>query len=340
MTPAADDQVVVEMNDGSVIVADEIVSMSDEELRLKSGPLSDVTVKWLQVVSLRSPKIVRIELRDGTVLKGTISPERPGRVLVRVPAMLGDIRVILRRVASLNASEDVSTKYKGSLSLGTSVMDGNTQTKNVSLLGDFEAWSASQRLTLRARWNYAESSGAGLTARNTRGSIKYDYFIDDRWYAFTSAFLEEDIFQDLNLRTALSAGPGYQFVRPGDYPNDYLNGERWFNNVDFRGEFGLAFFDEDFRVGADRRYVSAKWSAHIDWEFLPNVSIFHRHQGFPSLEKLDDVFIRSEQGVRMQIFEGLVATLQVNWQWDNTPSPGFERSEYLYILGLGYSFRL
>ena len=33
-----------------------------------------------------------------------------------------------------------------------------------------------------------------------------------RFYWFASSYVESDHFQDLRLRTALSSGPGYQFV--------------------------------------------------------------------------------------------------------------------------------
>ena len=34
------------------------------------------------------------------------------------------------------------------------------------------------------------------------------------------------------------------------------------------------------------------------------------------------------------------STLQVNWRWDNTPSPGNKRSDTIFLLTLGYSFDL
>ena len=52
--------------------------------------------------------------------------------------------------------------------------------------------------------------------RNSRGTVKLDFFFTKRWYWFASAYFEQDTFQDLKLRTALATGPGYQFLDRGE----------------------------------------------------------------------------------------------------------------------------
>ena len=52
--------------------------------------------------------------------------------------------------------------------------------------------------------------------RNSRGTIKLDFFLTKLLYWFASAYFEQDTFQDLKLRTALATGPGYQLLDRGD----------------------------------------------------------------------------------------------------------------------------
>ena len=33
-------------------------------------------------------------------------------------------------------------------------------------------------------------------------------------------------------------------------------------------------------------------------------------------------------------------TFQVNWDWHNQPSPGFDRNDFVYIIGFGYNLDL
>ena len=57
----------------------------------------------------------------------------------------------------------------------------------------------------------------GRSSRGTRATIKLDFFITKRFFWFTSAYFENDRFQDLKLRTALASGPGYQWIDREDF---------------------------------------------------------------------------------------------------------------------------
>jgi hypothetical protein len=62
------------------------------------------------------------------------------------------------------------------------------------------------------------------------------------------------------------------------------------------------------------------------------------HEGYPSLDDREDVYILSQTGLRMTIVKNFVGTVQVNHRWDNTPKPTFDRLDTLYLWTLGYSF--
>ena len=130
--------------------------------------------------------------------------------------------MVLDRVVAINPPAVRHVTYRGSVNLGVNVQDGNTQTKNGNLNADFEARSKRQRLTAGTAYNYSEQGG-GITARNAKGRIKYDFFATDRLFVYSAVLLEADRFQDLNLRTAVSGGPGYQLIQAGDLEGDSLS---------------------------------------------------------------------------------------------------------------------
>jgi len=325
----------VELKDGSVVLG-EIVDMGGGTLTIKTafGIDETVKIKWEEVVEITTGHDHIFELADGSKIKGKIARSEGGKVFLTSGAIDGESGFQLASIQAVNPPEKKDVELVGNLNFGAAIADGNTQTKNAAFNGEAVAQSAKQRLTLRGSWNYSEDSVSGITARNTRGSLKYDYFITEKVFLFASAFFEEDQFQDLNLRTALSAGPGYQFVKKGDFEED------WLKDLEAYGEAGLAYFNEDFKTAPDNRYVAARWSFKADWPFNPQVALFHYHEGYPGLENARDLYIITEQGARLNIWAGFVATLQVNWRWDNTPSPGFERSDTLYLVTLGYQFNL
>jgi hypothetical protein len=98
--------------------------------------------------------------------------------------------------------------YTGAVQAGFSQTTGNSHLGNGSLLGELSAPNESLRVTILGRYIYGDNGG-NLIVRNSRGTIKLDFFLTKRLYWFASAYFERDTFQDLKLRTALSAGPGY-----------------------------------------------------------------------------------------------------------------------------------
>ncbi len=329
-SPVAADEIV--LKDGSRIQG-EIVKLVGGKLTVKTTFAGTVTVSWAEIVELETDKPLPFTLEKGTTLVGTATTMEDGALAINTEASPDPIRIGLADVTAINpppAKPPVT--YRGLLSLGGSVNDGNTRTKSLSTNGEFEARSKRQRFTMSAAYNYAEDDD-GLRARNARLSSKYDFFPTDRFYLFTSVLFEGDEFQDLNLRSAISAGPGYQFIDTDDFSSDY------FREMQLSAEAGIAYFNEDFETAEDEDYVSARWSVKFDWAVLPDrLALFHVHEGFPGLEDIKDLYIRSEQGVRITLIENLFATFQVNWRWDNTPAANTRRSDTTYIASIGYKF--
>jgi hypothetical protein len=48
--------------------------------------------------------------------------------------------------------------------------------------------------------------------------------------------------------------------------------------------------------------------------------------------------VTSQQGIRMNIWEDLITTFQVNWRYDNSPAPETKKADTQYILSLGFVF--
>jgi putative salt-induced outer membrane protein YdiY len=327
---AAADEVV--LKDGNRIIG-EVVDLVEGTLTFKVGFAADLKIKWSEVKSLRTDKPLPFHLEKGSKLQGKTIINDDGSTSIQLEERQTSEALNLEQVVSINPPFKPEVTYKGFVQAGGTITDGNTQTRSGAINGEFEARTQRQRFTLGGAYNYAEDEDA-VTARNARGFIKYDFFVTKRFYLFSSAFFEGDSFQDLNLRTALSAGPGYQFIDIGDFEAVCLS------KMQLSAEAGLSYFNEDFDGDDDdQSYVAARWSVKWDWPVMPDkIIIFHLHEGFPGLENGDDLYIRSEQGVRFIIVKNFFAAFQVNWRWDNTPADDNERSDTTYLASLGYNF--
>jgi len=235
-------------------------------------------------------------------------------------------------VKSINPITQPPVVYAGNLQGGYSQASGNSHVRNASLIGEFAGRSESLRLTLLGRFIYSDDSGQ-LLVRNSRGTIKLDFFITKKIYWFASSYFEQDTFQDLKLRTALSSGPGYQFFDKGDSDSPLLK------DLTLYAEAGLAYFNEDFRTASDKTSFRGRWAIKFNWPFLDEkITLYHFQEGFPSFQDTNDIYITADTGVRFKIINGFVSSFQWTIRYNSRPAAGTRDTDNLYLLTLGYVF--
>lgn len=319
---ATPDEIV--LNDGSRLLG-RISSMGDGVLKVDTPYAGTLSVKFENIRTIVSGGTHTFQLSDGSRHVGRPRLTEDGRIQLDTE-LSGTIPVRLGDVTAINPPPPVGVTHKGNITIGGRITDGNTRTKSASAQANYEARGDRHRLTIRGDWNYEENRG-DITARNASGAIKYDFFATERLFAYVNATFQGDDLADLNLRSTLGAGVGYQFV-----DND---------RVQYYEEAGISFFDEDFDLGSDDRYTAVRVAGKFDWIAVPDrMTVFHIHEILPGLEDQDDVFVDTQTGTRLNLIDNFYASFQVNWTWDNTPAAGARRSDTEYIWGLGYSFSL
>jgi len=329
--PAQD---VVSLKDGSVIHG-EVVEMTGGMLLIKNALAGDVIkVKWAEVSTIAVSHPIPFHLKEGTVLVGTAEEADPGMIRLKAGLTGSTMTLPMDAVTQVNPIIQSPVIYKGSINAGYSQSTGNSHLRNVSVIGDLVARSEQLRLTLLGRYVYGDNSG-NLQVRNGRGTIKLDFFITKRFFWFASAYVENDYLQNLKLRTAISSGPGYQFIERGDF-----NGI--FKDMTFYAEAGPAYFNEDYRdnsVTGDRASFRARVAMKWDWPlFDGRVTLYHYNEIFPSVQNASDFFFTMDNGIRTKILAGLASGFQVTTRYNNRPPAGTGDTDNLYLLTLGYAF--
>ena len=294
------------LKDGSQLYV-EILEMTEGFIKVKTlfHDGDPIKIKWSEVVGLTSEEPVTVVLNSGTILQGKPTMLGPGTLGIQTDILTEPIPVAVESVMAVNPPIKKAVVYTGNINFGASKITGNTKLQNYSFLGELIARSERLRLSLLGRYLYGEN-GNRLVARNAFGTIKLDFFVTKRFYWNAGALFEQDTFQDLNLRTSLFTGPGYQFIDVGDFASPYLA------KMQLSAEVGLGFFNEDFKRASDRNNVTGRWGVNFNWPVLPSLALFHQHQGFPSIEKRSDYYITSQQGLRWTMLENFVSTLQYN----------------------------
>lgn len=322
----------ITLKDGSQVFG-EILDMTDGMIKVKTlfHEGDPIKIRWAEVVGIDTQEPMTFVLGNGTVLQGQPVMTQPGTLGVKTDLLADPIPVQVASVMAVNPPVKKAVVYTGNINFGASKTSGNTKIENYSLLGELIARSERLRLTILGRYLYGENDNE-VVARNAFGTIKLDFFISKRFYWNAGALFEQDTFQDLNLRTSLFTGPGYQFIDVGDFSSPYLN------KMQLSAEAGLGFFNEDFKRAADQNSITGRWAVNFNWPVVPWLTVFHQHQGFPSLEKTKDYYVTSQQGIRLTMWENFISTFQINWRYDNTPAPGNKKGDTQYLLTLGYAF--
>lgn len=324
---------VVTLKDGSIIYG-EVIEMEGGELMIKTafGVGDTVKVKWETVTKLTVNHPLPFHLKDGSVLVGTATEGSNGTINIQVEPLKSTLSLPLDSITSVNPLIQPPVIYTGNLQAGYSQASGNSHLRNASLIGEFIGRSESLRLTLLGRYIYGDDAGA-LLVRNSRGTIKLDFFMTKKFYWFTSAYFEQDTFQDLKLRTALASGPGYQFIDKDDYDSP------WLKDMTLYAEAGLGYFNEDFTTAPDKSSFRGRWSIKFNWPFLDEkVTLYHFQEGFPSLQDTKDYYITADTGVRFKIIAGFVSSFQWTLRYNSRPAASTKDTDNLYLLTLGYAF--
>jgi len=323
---------VVTLKNGSTVYG-EILDMIQGKVRVKTsfGTEETISIKWAEVAQITTDHPLPVRLQDGTVLVGTLVESEKGMLKVKMDPLGALVPVPFEMVAAVNPPAKPPVDIQGNITLGIAGASGNSELKNISALGDVVARSEQLRLTLIGRYVYGESNSQ-VAVRNSRGTVKVDFFTTKRAYLFTSAYFEQDTFQDLNLRTALGAGTGYQFIDKGDYKDLYKSGMQLY------GEVGLAYFNEDFKIKPDQTSTRLRTSVRWDWPIITDkIVVYHYDEFFPSLDNIQDFYLTTDQGFILQIIRDFVMKLQVTYRYNNKPPPGIQSSDTIYLITFGYS---
>jgi putative salt-induced outer membrane protein YdiY len=263
---------------------------------------------------------------------GTATEGPNGTIEVRAEPLSGALSLPMDSISSVNPLIQPPVVYVGSIQGGYSQASGNSHIRNASLIGEFVGRSESLRLTLLGRFIYSDDAGQVLV-RNSRGTIKLDFFITKKLYWFASSYFEQDTFQDLKLRTALSSGPGFQFVDRNDYSDP------WRKDMTLYAEAGVGYFNEDFNNSPDKTSFRGRWAVKFNWPFLDEkVTLYHFQEGFPSLQDTSDVYFTADTGVRFKLIAGFLTGFQWTLRYNSRPAAGTTDTDNLYLLTLGYAF--
>jgi len=314
------DEVVLQNGDR---ITGEMVDLSEGKLSIKTEYAGTVKIDWSKVQSLSTDGPVYLTIGDN-VVRATVSPSEDGTARLESEDLPAAESVELSRLKSMSYERKPAVKVSGRINVGASSTSGNTDKEQLN--GSFEvvARSAKNRMTIGAEANRAETDGA-QTESNWLAYLAYDHFITEKWYAYASTSAENDKFKDINLRTTLGAGAGYQFFET--------------EQTNLSMELGASYVNTDYDTGVDSDYPAARWAMNFRQKlFKSRVEFFNTDSVHVALDDSDNFFLRTRTGLRFPIVAGMNSTIQYNYDYDDNPAPGRVKEDKAWLFTLGYAW--
>jgi len=321
MTTSADE---VRLENGDRLTGT-VVRMSEDTLIFETSYAGQIEIRWSEVVGIQSEAPLRMVLSDDTRLEGEIITAPEGSLKLSSEVLETPVVLNLSEIKEINPEEVPPVRISARANVGITVENGNTDAENYNLDGEFTARTVKSRYRAGGEWNNEKTDDVD-TVKNWLGYADYRYYLTPKWFLFANTLFENDEFADLDLRTTLGGGAGYQV-----FESDTLN-------LSF--ELGAAYIDQNFIVAEDTSFAAAQWGVEYDQYFFNDfIQLFHRNFGYWSFDDSDDWLIKTRQGIRHPIYKGFTATLQYNYDFDNQPSPDAKTDwDWKLLFLLGYQF--
>lgn len=321
--PTSADEIILVNGDK---ISGTIIEKASGSIIVKTSYAGEVTIVWGQVAGITTTAPAVFKLTDETTIKGEALTTESGKIKIKSGEILVTEPIELGRIDAINPKkvEAQGVRLSGHVGAAANISDGNTRNKNYYFDAEIVARTDKNRYTMGGEFSQSEVEGE-KTSEAWITYMKYDHFLTSHYYMYANSLFNKDKFKDLNLRSVIGLGLGYQ-VWESEKKNLSI-------------ELGFAYTNEDFLTTQDESYPAGRWALRYDrFIFNSPTQFFHNHEVLFGFEDIADLYFRSATGLRFPLVAKLNAVMQVNYDFDNTPANGYQRGDTQYRLGVSYNW--
>lgn len=319
----------IRLQDGS-LVRGTITGIADGKVTIATDFAGDVTIALDKVTGMVSDEAHDFRLDRGEVVSGRLDVvdgqqrvTRDGTVWYVTPPALVAMGAPKKLLA---AGEKPPANWKGRAEFGLKGESGNTDRLNVQGRVTTTRETEADRLTLYLRGEYETQEG-NRTANEVIGGTRYERDLNDRLFAFARLELEYDEFEDLDLRSILSGGLGYFFIRS--------------DRQELKGRAGLGYTHESFSDGTRTDNLVAEFGYDYRLDIRKWLRYTSDFTYYLPLTEVNDWRFTAENAGEIPIGDTEAWKLRfgVHNDYDNAPQPGVESLDTMYFTSLVYNWK-
>jgi len=311
-------------------ISGKIQHLVDGKLSFKADAAGPVTVDLSDIQTLSSDEPIEVNLKDKTGFMQKVSSAEPGRFAIEGSESMKAQEFAVADIVSINPPVKPIPKWTGDIAVGITSTHGNTKTEMISANANFSKRTEKDRTTASTDYAKGEQedpdTGEDVTIEDWwRAKGKYDYFFSKKMYGYIDGRYEKDAIAELDRRTIIGLGAGYQWIESDD--------------MNFSTEFGLASLYEKYDNQTDSNSeITLQLGYNFDKKFRKNIKFVHDLTYYPSIDKVSDYYLTTTAGVRADFSETFFLTAKAIMNYDATPAIGAHKTDVKYFLGLGYRF--
>ncbi|MBT8442240.1 MAG: DUF481 domain-containing protein [Gammaproteobacteria bacterium] len=317
------------MRNGDVITAD-IKKIWDEEVTIEPTYSDEFNVDLDAIDHFESDREFDVEFPDSREIKAKLVGGDEGIQILEVDGTTMEVPVM--QLAELEEPDD-DFDWDSNIDLNSTVNTGNTDNAAATLqfktnlkLGDHRHIG---KLTLARE----EQNNVSVKEQD-RIDYSYNWSFRDPWFVALNAGAERDPIRDLNYRTSIGTGIGYNF---------WDDASRFFQLQAATGYLTEEFDTRDPNtgevIGADSNdSVIAGWILRFRYRLIKDLTIFHDHSATTNVSGRTNNIFQSQTGVRYEITDLLYANFQFDFDSESEPTPGNASTDTTTLIGLGLEF--
>ncbi len=308
-----------------------VVSMALGKLVFKTPYAGTITIDWDKVARLTTEAPLEVYLRDDKIVKGKAVATDEGTLVLQPETGPATPPITLAQVKTLDRPKPPETwKLAFRVSAGASRETGNTNTQKYNIDGQVTLSKSPHVIRMYGEYHKEFSKGK-LSKDKGHGSLTYERFLTKKWYLFGNVTAGMDKFKSLDLIASAAAGPGYQFWKSRS------------KNLSIRlgPAYGIEKYTKpmkNFDNQSQREYVAAYWAMDFDmWFFDRFFQLFHHNDGLYDVQDTSNWQVRTRTGVRIPLVFKFFASLQFNYDFDNSPADNKKKYDEAYLFKLGWN---
>ncbi len=292
-------------------ISGKVISKTDDKLTFETSYAGTINIAWAEVKHLSIDEPAHVVLLDGTDITHT--------TLATNTAASPQVQ----QISEINPPVKPDFINKGQVNFGLEIDRGNSDVDDYHLDSETEFRWLHDRLLLELSGDLEDSNGR-TTQQDADFLSDYDHFLNEKLFTSVSLLLEHEKFADLDLRTTLTSGIGYQIYETKRM-NLFIEG-------------GPGYVWENFDESQDEDFPIAFWALRFDRDLSKEwkLQAFHNHKYNQSFERASDFIFTSSTGLRIPLTNNLQATIQYNFDWDNTPSDNADEDDHETLITAGY----